>query len=361
MRLAKIGPFLTVKSPVLLVVDQRADEVGRQQVGRELDALEAVPGSPARSVLTASVLARPGTPSSRTWPFGEQPDEQALDHVALPDDDLARSRSGARRRSRLCLDAFVDHGDLRIHGALLPGNDRPLEAAPWRRRPATRASPEIRHETRAADPARQDTTGRRWLETAVTIESSAPGGDLEALRTESVCAHRLPTGPAWDHRGHPAPARGPSWTRPGDSARMPAHRPHSRLGRAERAHPDLRAGRDRRRPMPVLARSGAARPLGLLRFHPLRRLVLAGGGRLQGRLEFRLHARGLLPPAPVGYASSAVSRSATPGMGSIRSSSSPSHPDCRSPVETPGSSRSRPRPTCSWVVSVAASAAGGRS
>ena len=38
------------------------------------------------SVLTVSVFARPGTPSSSTWPVGEERDEQPLEHRVLADD-----------------------------------------------------------------------------------------------------------------------------------------------------------------------------------------------------------------------------------------------------------------------------------
>ena len=40
------------------------------------------------SVLTISVLARPGTPSSRQWPRVKMAANNLLDHVALADDDL---------------------------------------------------------------------------------------------------------------------------------------------------------------------------------------------------------------------------------------------------------------------------------
>jgi hypothetical protein len=58
---------LDVEAPGVRTVDARADEVGGHEVGRELDAAE-VPPSTRASVFTVSVLARPGTPSSSTWP-----------------------------------------------------------------------------------------------------------------------------------------------------------------------------------------------------------------------------------------------------------------------------------------------------
>ncbi len=77
-----------MNSPVLLVVDDRADEVGRQEVGRELHPRElGVDGvadgahgerlGQSRHALEQHVAA------------GEQADQDALDHVALTDDDLA--------------------------------------------------------------------------------------------------------------------------------------------------------------------------------------------------------------------------------------------------------------------------------
>ncbi len=44
---------------------------------------------PAAIVFTVSVLARPGTPSSRMWPFASRPSKQAIDQVFLADHDAA--------------------------------------------------------------------------------------------------------------------------------------------------------------------------------------------------------------------------------------------------------------------------------
>ena len=40
------------------------------------------------SVRSSVVLPRPGTPSSSTWPGGQQADQDAIDDVLLSDDDL---------------------------------------------------------------------------------------------------------------------------------------------------------------------------------------------------------------------------------------------------------------------------------
>ena len=67
----------------------RAGDVGRHQVGRELDAAELEATSPSASVFTASVLASPGTPSSEdvTAPSSSPISRPSIDAL-LADDDL---------------------------------------------------------------------------------------------------------------------------------------------------------------------------------------------------------------------------------------------------------------------------------
>ncbi len=66
---AKTGPLFEVElEHVRLVVDRDAGDVGRQQVGRELDAAEWVPCTVAASALASWVLPVPGASSSSTWP-----------------------------------------------------------------------------------------------------------------------------------------------------------------------------------------------------------------------------------------------------------------------------------------------------
>ena len=67
-------------------------------------------------VRTVSVLARPGTPSSSTWPLHKQADEDALEHVALADDDLAGLLVEHLDEAALLLDALGQRPDVRIHG-----------------------------------------------------------------------------------------------------------------------------------------------------------------------------------------------------------------------------------------------------
>jgi hypothetical protein len=66
------GALLGAELAALLVVEHGAHHVGRQQVGRELDARE-LGRDVLQMVLTVSVLARPGTPSSSTWPPVSKP------------------------------------------------------------------------------------------------------------------------------------------------------------------------------------------------------------------------------------------------------------------------------------------------
>jgi hypothetical protein len=60
-------PLPEAEGPAVLAEIELAGHVGRHQVGRELHPLE-LEVERAASVLTSSVLATPGTPSSSTWP-----------------------------------------------------------------------------------------------------------------------------------------------------------------------------------------------------------------------------------------------------------------------------------------------------
>src|SRR5207237_9750586 len=86
IRLAKSGPFLTVKLCVRLV-DLRADQVGREQIGRELDALERELETVAQR-LHRQGLRQSGNAFEQHVPAGDQPDQQPLDHLPLAHDHL---------------------------------------------------------------------------------------------------------------------------------------------------------------------------------------------------------------------------------------------------------------------------------
>ncbi len=78
-------PLLDHELPRALLVHLGAEHVGRQQVGRELDALERrVDRLGERSHREG--LGEPGDTLEQDVPARQQADQQAFDHVFLPDD-----------------------------------------------------------------------------------------------------------------------------------------------------------------------------------------------------------------------------------------------------------------------------------
>ena len=74
-----------------LVEDPRADDVARQQVGRELDAFELAVQR-GRQRAAGERLGNPGGPSSSTCPFDSSASSRRFDDVALADDRALRGR-----------------------------------------------------------------------------------------------------------------------------------------------------------------------------------------------------------------------------------------------------------------------------
>ena len=70
---------------MLGAVDARADEVGRHQVGGELDAVEGA-AEHVGERLDGEGLGEAGDALDEQVPAREQPDEHALEHGLLPDD-----------------------------------------------------------------------------------------------------------------------------------------------------------------------------------------------------------------------------------------------------------------------------------
>jgi hypothetical protein len=64
----------------------------REEIRCELDALKAG-RMHAASVRTVSVLAKPGTPSSKTWPL-QKAREQTINKLLLASNDLANLGNG---------------------------------------------------------------------------------------------------------------------------------------------------------------------------------------------------------------------------------------------------------------------------
>ena len=98
MRLAKSGPRLVAELARFRAVDQGADQVGGQQVGRELDALEARLDAGAQG-LDGQGLGEAGHAFEQHVAVGEQADEQAVHEVFLADDDAAQLALQAGRSS----------------------------------------------------------------------------------------------------------------------------------------------------------------------------------------------------------------------------------------------------------------------
>ncbi len=73
--------------PCLLVVDARPDQVGRNEVGRELDALELAPDG-LRKRSDRHRLRKAGDAFDQDVAASEQRHDQALQEVILADDDL---------------------------------------------------------------------------------------------------------------------------------------------------------------------------------------------------------------------------------------------------------------------------------
>jgi hypothetical protein len=83
--LANTGPSEVENSPVLLVVDARADQVGRHQVGRELDALEPAAHRIGQR-LHRQGLGQPGNAFDQQVAARQHRDHHALEKTVLADD-----------------------------------------------------------------------------------------------------------------------------------------------------------------------------------------------------------------------------------------------------------------------------------
>ena len=88
--LAKIGPCWKWKTrlPPVLDEDVRADDVGRHQVGRELDAVEGA-GDDVGERADEQRLAQAGHALEQGVAAGEEAGERLADDVRLADDDPA--------------------------------------------------------------------------------------------------------------------------------------------------------------------------------------------------------------------------------------------------------------------------------
>ena len=78
--------FLGVEASRVRPVDPRSDEVARDEIGRELDALEAA-AEHGSSRLDRQRLREPGNALDQQMPARDEADEHALEHLVLAGDD----------------------------------------------------------------------------------------------------------------------------------------------------------------------------------------------------------------------------------------------------------------------------------
>ena len=107
---AKIGPFTNRSDATarLFVEHLGAGDVGRHQVGRELDALEREIQD-LRERLDEQRLGQSRHAGDQAMAAGEDRDQHLIDHLVLADDDLADL--GENAFATLC-DPLGDRGDV---------------------------------------------------------------------------------------------------------------------------------------------------------------------------------------------------------------------------------------------------------
>ena len=95
----------------LLRIDQRTDQVGRQQVGGKLDTRElGVHGLGQRG--DGQCLGQSRDALEEDVPVRKQADQQRIDQMALADDDLAHFRAQRIDEDRFAFDALVEFLDV---------------------------------------------------------------------------------------------------------------------------------------------------------------------------------------------------------------------------------------------------------
>ncbi len=97
-----------------LVVDQGADEIGRQQVGGELDALE-IDRQRLGQRLDRQGLGQARDAFDQHVAAGQQTDQQAIEQVVLPDDDPPQLGLDPLQGERFALDLTIQCRDIKLH------------------------------------------------------------------------------------------------------------------------------------------------------------------------------------------------------------------------------------------------------
>ena len=146
-RLVCTGPSEVWNSPRLLVVDPGADEVGRHQVGRELDALE-LPADRLGQRLDGHRLGQAGHALDEDVAAREQGDDQPLQQCVLADDELLDLVDDVLHRQRTGHAGVTNGlGELSVTAPALPRR-------PWRRRWERRSRLRRRSPARTGWPTR---------------------------------------------------------------------------------------------------------------------------------------------------------------------------------------------------------------
>jgi hypothetical protein len=107
-------PLLGRELAALRVVDERADEIRRQQVRRELDALE-VRLQRGREGIDRQRLRESGHTLEQHVAAGQETEHHPLHHVALADDDLVHLRGDVVDERALLAHQVVDDRDVVLH------------------------------------------------------------------------------------------------------------------------------------------------------------------------------------------------------------------------------------------------------
>ena len=110
-KLQKTGPSSMSNCSLRALVHPRADEVGRHEVGRELDALEAA-AEDVGDGLDGQRLREAGHALDQEVPAGEQADEDALEHLVLPGDHALDLEDGALEQ--LAVGASVERSQMSL-------------------------------------------------------------------------------------------------------------------------------------------------------------------------------------------------------------------------------------------------------
>ena len=100
--------------PFPRIIDQRADQVGRKQVRRELDAVELAMDR-GRQRLDGRGLRQPGDALEQDVAPGQQRDQQPRKHQVLPDQDLANLRFDPFELVRILENLILDLLDVNAH------------------------------------------------------------------------------------------------------------------------------------------------------------------------------------------------------------------------------------------------------